>query len=164
MSAITLHSILVKSIRNVLRIFNEFSSLYIPFWLNLYGAQVVLPPNWWRLYIPFWLNLYRLSLSVLWTADMLYIPFWLNLYWNKLYRCVESCGLYIPFWLNLYWLLILRYYHNFQALHSILVKSIHGRSFIYVAGVSLYIPFWLNLYSSVNKGVECMSVFTFHSG
>ena len=55
-----LHSILVKSIHESAYSTSRLASLYIPFWLNLYGADSKCNDRADCLYIPFWLNLYPL--------------------------------------------------------------------------------------------------------
>ena len=79
---------------------------------------------------------------------LLYIPFWLNLYQNHwcfscrvlalhsiLVKSIQCDG-----WLTLSFV---------DALHSILVKSILIRNHIAINGTYLYIPFWLNLYGTL---------------
>ena len=72
----------------------------------------------------------------------LYIPFWLNLYGMIGYAADMLNTLYIPFWLNLY-----------------RIWTVKGKCFLI-----LYIPFWLNLYERVEKIVDAVQAFTFHSG
>ena len=54
----SLHSILVKSILIDNKLYTKSSSLYIPFWLNLYETHGIVGFICDKLYIPFWLNLY----------------------------------------------------------------------------------------------------------
>ncbi len=56
---ISLHSILVKSIRDDAGYYGSCPELYIPFWLNLYDLLDDDDDVYIYLYIPFWLNLYK---------------------------------------------------------------------------------------------------------
>ena len=101
---VALHSILVKSIRGwQMKIYRHLPALH-----SILVKSIHFPvskfEHLYELYIPFWLNLYSLNFNRLVIAETLYIPFWLNLYGFKSH-----------------------FFTTFQiALHSILVKSIHG--------------------------------------
>ena len=123
-----LHSILVKSIHEAEVKNGAFSSLYIPFWLNLYALLT--------LSLSGFSPLHSILVKSIQKYAIFLSPSIISLH-SILVKSILDEFIYL-------WITI-------NTLHSILVKSILSTSIDIFVYLFLYIPFWLNLYTSNHR-------------